>query len=70
MAYRPILRADQPNLDIWQEPLAVGSGLPTMPLWLPGNLCVPVNLNESYDRTCREQRITIPGVGSIEEDRS
>ena len=62
VAYRPILRADQPNLDIWQEPLAVGSGLPTMPLWLPGNLCVPVNLNESYDRTCREQRIMIPGV--------
>jgi hypothetical protein len=62
VAYRPIMRADQPNLDIWEELLAVGSVLPTMPLWLPGNLCVPVNLDESYSRTCREQRIIPPGV--------
>ena len=62
MAYRPVVRADQPNLDIWEEPLAVGSTLPTMPLWLPGNLWVPVNLDESYNRTCREQRIMPSGV--------
>jgi hypothetical protein len=51
------MRADQPNLDIWEERLAVGSALPIMPLWLPGSLCVPVNLGESYNRTCREQRL-------------
>ena len=61
VAYRPVTRADEPNLDIWEEPLAVGSELPTMPLWLPGSLCVPVNLDETYSRTCREQRI-LPSV--------
>ena len=56
-AYRPILRADQTSLDIWEEALSIGSALPTVPLWLPGDLCIPVNLDESYTRTCREQRI-------------
>jgi hypothetical protein len=56
-AYRPVTRAGQPSLDIWQEPLAVGRSLPVMPLWLRGNLCLPVNLDATYDRTCREHRI-------------
>jgi hypothetical protein len=62
VAYRPVMRAEEPNLDIWEEPLAVGKALPTMPLWLPGSLCVPVNLGGTYDRTCREQRILPSGV--------
>lgn len=57
VAYRPVKRAGQPSLDIWQESLAVGRSLPTMPLWLPGNLALPVDLDATYNRTCREQRI-------------
>ncbi len=56
-AYRPIRREEEASLDIWQESLAVGRALPTMPLWLRGNLCLPVDLEATYDRTCREQRI-------------
>jgi hypothetical protein len=37
-AYRPVERSRQSNLDIWQESLGLGLVLPTMPLWLRGNL--------------------------------
>ena len=56
--YRSVDRSGQPSLDIWQESLGLGLILPTMPLWLRGNLCLPVDLESSYDRTCREHRIT------------
>ena len=54
VAYRPIQRYRQPYLDIWQETLAIGPPLPTMPLWLRGALCLPVALEATYERTCRE----------------
>lgn len=56
-AYRPIRREEQPLLDIWYEELAVGRSFPTMPLWLRGGPCLPVDLQATYDRTCREHRI-------------
>jgi hypothetical protein len=31
--------------------------LRAMPLWLPGSLSLPVDLEATCDRTCREQRI-------------
>ncbi|WP_020473084.1 hypothetical protein [Zavarzinella formosa] len=57
-AYRPAERDGEPTLDIWHEELRLGADLPTMPLWLRGNLCLPVDLQGTYDRTCREQRVT------------
>jgi len=56
-AYRPVDRSGQTSLDIWQESLSLGLTLPTMPLWLRGNICMPVDLEATYDRTCREHRI-------------
>jgi hypothetical protein len=35
----------------------LGETLPTMPLWLNLELCVPVHLEESYLATCRSLRI-------------
>jgi len=61
VAYRLVERDGQPSLDIWQETLAVGRSLPTMPLWLHGALCLPVELDLTYERTCREQRIIVNG---------
>ena len=58
VAYRPVDREGQSSLDIWREMLALGAPLPTLPLWLPGAICVPVELEATYERTCREQRIT------------
>ncbi len=56
-AYRPVERDGSHTLDIWREDLRLGGDLPTMPLWLRGDLCIPVDLAGTYDRTCREQRV-------------
>ena len=65
IAYRAIERNGQPSLDIWQEELAIGSLLPTLPLWLRGEICLPVDLAATYERTCREQRITATKLNHI-----
>jgi hypothetical protein len=56
-AYRPVDRDGAPALDVWREPLALGQPLPTLPLWLRGGLCLPVELEATYQRTCVEQRV-------------
>ena len=61
-AYRPVKRDGQPTLDLWQETLVLGKVLPTMPLWLPGDLCLAVELEATYERTCREQRVSSNGA--------
>jgi hypothetical protein len=60
-SYRPVDRDGQPSLDIWQEGLAIGEALPSLPLWLRGSLCLLVDLDATYDRTCCEQRIPATG---------
>ena len=62
VSYRPVYRVGLPSLDIWQASIAVGSSLHTMPLWLRGNLCFPVDLDATYIRTCQEQRIMANGA--------
>jgi len=62
VAYRLVERDGSAYLDIWQEPLAVGQVLPTMPLWLRGSLCLPVVLDRTYERTCQEQRLATNGL--------
>lgn len=57
-AYRVVERAKQPYLDIWQEALRVGQPLPVLPLWLRGNWCLPVVLDETYESTCRGLKIS------------
>jgi hypothetical protein len=37
-------------LDIWRQPLTVGSPLPSLPLWLTGEVSVPVDLEFTYSR--------------------
>jgi hypothetical protein len=39
--------------------LAVGAILPTMPLWLSDELCLPLALEESYRATCAALRIRV-----------
>jgi hypothetical protein len=62
VSYRPVHRHGQSSLDMWQASVGVGSSLPTVPLWLRGNLCLPVDLDAIYTRTCQEQRIMANGV--------
>lgn len=58
-AYRPVERDGSTALDVWLEPAALGQPLPTMPLWLRGGLCLPVELEATYERTCTEQRLRL-----------
>ena len=57
-AFRPVGSRDGVGMvDVWREPIAVGLPLPTLPLWLRGGLCLPVELEATYERTCIEQRV-------------
>jgi hypothetical protein len=56
-AYRTVERGGVASLDIWRETIAVGRPLPTLPLWLRGGFCLPVELEKTYMRTCVEQRV-------------
>jgi Protein of unknown function (DUF4058) len=57
-AYHPIQLTEQAQLDIWYETFDVGAVLPTLPLWLDADRCVPLMLQETYEQTCQSQRIT------------
>lgn len=56
-AYRPVERGGAASLDVWRERVELGRELPTVPLWLRGGLCLPVELEAAYERTCSEQRV-------------
>jgi hypothetical protein len=60
-AYRRVERDGQMSLDQWVETLALGQALPTMPLWVPGGHCLAVALEDTYNRTCAEQRVHLNG---------
>ncbi len=52
--------ADAPKggrLEVWAYPLAIGRDLPILPLWLAPDLVVPLELEASYEETCRLLRI-------------
>ncbi len=47
----------RPRLEIWAYPLLVGGTLPTLPIWLREDLAVSLDLDASYEETCRALRI-------------
>jgi hypothetical protein len=55
-------KRDKPDegwqLETWLHPLQVGQSLPTMPLWLADNFSIPLELEESYEETCKVLRIS------------
>lgn len=44
-------------LETWYHPLTLGLPLPTLPLWLTEELAIPLDLEASYEQTCRDLRI-------------
>jgi hypothetical protein len=51
-------RPQRPSvLDTWVYPLALGQPLPPLPLWLGADLAVSLDLEGSYEDTCRVLRI-------------
>ncbi|MGH7225748.1 MAG: DUF4058 domain-containing protein, partial [Gemmataceae bacterium] len=61
-SYRPVRRGEQSNVEVWHETLTLGGLLPTMPLWLRGGICLPVELEATYEHTLRELRVPINGA--------
>jgi hypothetical protein len=59
--YAAALRFQKParrtRLQTWPYPLVVGEPLPTLPLWLSADRSVPLELEASYEDTCRFLRI-------------
>lgn len=59
--YAAALRFQKPaqrtRLQTWSYPLVVGQPLPTLPLWLSADRSVPLDLEASYEDTCRLLRI-------------
>lgn len=46
-----------PKLESWAYPLAVGEALPKLPIWFSDELNVMLDLETSYEETCRVLRI-------------
>jgi hypothetical protein len=44
-------------MDTWYHSLAIGQTLPTLPIWLRENFAVSLELESSYEETCRTLRI-------------
>ncbi len=47
-----------PLVDTWYFPMQIGQALPTLPIWLSVDQGVKLNLETSYEETCRLLRIT------------
>jgi Protein of unknown function (DUF4058) len=45
------------RLETWEHELAMGAVLPTLPLWLRNELMIPLELEFTYEETCRALRI-------------
>jgi hypothetical protein len=44
-------------MDNWYHPLSVGHPLPTLPIWLKPERAISLDLEGSYEETCRTLRI-------------
>jgi Protein of unknown function (DUF4058) len=53
VAYRPVRRGEQEEIDLWLRRLAVGAPLPTLPLRLTGDLHIAVDFEIAYQEACR-----------------
>ena len=57
VALRAVRDGKKVRLQGWPEELRVDEALPTLPLWLAADLAVPLDLEASYEETCRILRI-------------
>lgn len=56
-AYRTIPSPQGLHLETWAHSLTLGSPLPTLPLWLQADLCLPLDLEATYQAACTARRI-------------
>jgi hypothetical protein len=56
-AYRPVRRRGKEEIEAWHAPLALGTALPGLPLFVAVDLAVVVDFEATYQETCRRLRI-------------
>jgi hypothetical protein len=56
-AHRTVATAAGLRLETWAQPLTVGGSLPTLPLSLQTDLCLPLDLEATYHAACLARRI-------------
>jgi len=56
-AYRPLNAPEGGRIECWPVSLAVGQPLPTLPLALTAEQCVPVDFEASYREACQRRRV-------------
>lgn len=49
---------DRHRVETWEHALEVGAALPTLPLWINETRYVPLELERTYEETCKGLRIT------------
>jgi hypothetical protein len=57
VAYRPVVRKRAEVIEPWPTVLAVGGELPTLPLALNAELCLPIDLEAAYTAACNRRRL-------------
>jgi hypothetical protein len=57
VAYRPAVRGDKEEIDVWPERLAVGATLPVLPLATNAELVLPVDFESTYVDVCQRRRL-------------
>lgn len=57
VAYRPVSIKGELRVDVWPHVLDIGEPLPTVPLWLAADLAVPLELEPTYEATCKSLRV-------------
>jgi hypothetical protein len=56
-SYRTLAAESGLRLEIWAETLALGRALPTLPLWIHATICLPLDLEDTYQASCAARRI-------------
>jgi hypothetical protein len=59
-SYRAVARSEGACLEVWAEPLALGAGLPVLPLWIEPDYALPLDLEAGYLATCQGLRLPLP----------
>jgi hypothetical protein len=57
IAYRPVPVQNRESVEAWPHVLTLGQALPVLPLWLRLDLCLPLQLEQTYATTCDGLRI-------------
>ena len=58
VAYRPVRRRQDDEIDVWRSRLSLGQTLPTLPLGLQTDLVIPVDFEATYAEACLRKRLT------------